>query len=92
MLRHALTLVKPGGIVVFSNCSLDPIEGEKLVAKVVADTPGVSRQPIDPNDWPGLENAITALGEFRTTPAMLPGDEKFVGGMDGFFASVLRIG
>jgi 16S rRNA (cytosine967-C5)-methyltransferase len=92
MLRHALTLVKPGGIVVFSNCSLDPIEGEKLVAKVVADTPGVSRQPIDPKDWLGLENAITALGEFRTTPAMLPGDEKFVGGMDGFFASVLRIG
>jgi 16S rRNA (cytosine967-C5)-methyltransferase len=24
LLRHALTLVKPGGLVVFSNCSLDP--------------------------------------------------------------------
>ncbi|TWF46600.1 16S rRNA (cytosine967-C5)-methyltransferase [Neorhizobium alkalisoli] len=92
MLRHALTLVKPGGIVVFSNCSLDPIEGEKLVAKIIGDTKNVSRVPVDPKDWPGLESAITELGEFRTTPAMLPGDDKFVGGMDGFFASVLRFG
>ncbi len=27
MLRHAITLVKPGGIIVFSNCSLDSLEG-----------------------------------------------------------------
>jgi len=91
MLRHAVTLVKPGGIIVFSNCSLDPSEGEDLVARVLADIPGLERVPVDPKDWPGLEAAISPLGEFRTTPAMLPGEEKFVGGMDGFFASVIRV-
>ncbi|WP_034852663.1 RsmB/NOP family class I SAM-dependent RNA methyltransferase, partial [Sinorhizobium sojae] len=37
LLRHALTLIVPGGTVVFSNCSLDPREGEEVVARVVAD-------------------------------------------------------
>ncbi|MGE7370537.1 RsmB/NOP family class I SAM-dependent RNA methyltransferase [Neorhizobium sp. NPDC001467] len=89
MLRHALTLVKPGGLVVFSNCSLDPQEGELLVSKVLADTPSVIRVPIDPAAWPGLEAAVTAHGEFRTTPALLPPRDGFAGGMDGFFAAVL---
>jgi 16S rRNA (cytosine967-C5)-methyltransferase len=91
MLRHALTLVQPGGLVVFSNCSLDPSEGEDLVARVLADTPGVERAPVDAKDWPGLEAAISALGEVRTTPAMLPAQGAVAGGMDGFFASALRI-
>jgi 16S rRNA (cytosine967-C5)-methyltransferase len=91
MLRHAATLVKSGGLIVFSNCSLDPIEGEELVARVLNDSPALKRVPVDPADWPGLENAITANGEFRTTPAMLPPSEGFAGGMDGFFAAVLRV-
>ncbi len=91
MLRHALTLVKPGGLVVFSNCSLDPMEGEELVARVLADTPTVERAPVKAEDWPGLEAAITDVGDVRTTPAMLPPTEGTTGGMDGFFASVLRI-
>lgn len=91
MLRHAVTLVKPGGIVVFSNCSLDPSEGEELVARVLSDMPHLERVAVDPGDWPGLEQAISPLGEFRTTPAMLPAEAPYAGGMDGFFASVLRV-
>jgi 16S rRNA (cytosine967-C5)-methyltransferase len=91
MLRHALTLVKPGGLVVFSNCSLDPSEGEELVSRVLSDTPGAERVPVREEDWPGLEAAITPQGDVRTTPAMLPGQDGISGGMDGFFASVLRV-
>jgi 16S rRNA (cytosine967-C5)-methyltransferase len=91
MLRHAVSLVKPGGTVVFSNCSLDPSEGEELVVRVLSDMPQLERLKVDPADWPGLEDAVSALGEVRTTPAMLPGDATFPGGMDGFFASVLRV-
>ncbi|MQV99652.1 MFS transporter [Sinorhizobium medicae] len=89
LLRHALTLVKPGGLLVFSNCSLDPREGEEVVARVVADG-GCERVPIDAAAWPGLEQAITALGEFRTTPAMLSLGPPFASGLDGFYAAVLR--
>ena len=53
------------------------------VARFLADNSRAERVPIRPEDWPGLEHAIDAAGDFRTTPAML-------GGMDGFFASVLR--
>ena len=91
MLRHAVTLVKPGGIIVFSNCSLDSLEGEELVVRVLKDHPELARLPVNPKDWPGLETAISPLGEFRTTPAMLPAGENFVGGMDGFFASVIQV-
>jgi 16S rRNA (cytosine967-C5)-methyltransferase len=90
LLKHALTLVKPGGIIVFSNCSLDPSEGEDLVMRVLAGSGSVERVPIDPRDWPGLESAISRLGEFRTTPSMLPLSNGFASGLDGFFAVVLR--
>lgn len=90
MLRHAVTLVNPGGLIVFSNCSLDPLEGEELVADLLRDDPSLERVPVDPSLWPGLEGAISPVGEFRTTPAMLPAADGFTGGMDGFFASVLR--
>lgn len=90
LLRHALTLVKPGGVVVFSNCSLDPVEGEEVVARVLADSPDYERVMVKKEDWPGFEEAITPQGEFRTTPAMLPASEGLSGGLDGFFAAVLR--
>ncbi|MFB2552950.1 RsmB/NOP family class I SAM-dependent RNA methyltransferase [Ciceribacter sp. sgz301302] len=90
LLRHALALVVPGGRVVFANCSLDTREGEDVTARVLADTPGIARVPIAPRDWPGLEQAITPLGEFRTTPAMIAAEDGFAGGMDGFYAVVLR--
>jgi 16S rRNA (cytosine967-C5)-methyltransferase len=92
LLRHALTLVKPGGELVFSNCSLDPREGEEVVARVLADNPSWQRVPVDPAEWPGLEAAISSLGEFRTTPAMLPATDTHAGGLDGFYAVRLRNG
>ena len=90
LLRHALTLVKPGGLVVFSNCSLDPLEGETVVRRILADRPDVERGPVDPSDWPGLEAAVTPEGALRTTPAMLPLEAPFASGLDGFYAAVLR--
>lgn len=85
LLRHAVTLLKPGGRLVFSNCSIDPSEGEDVTDRLLADVPGLRLLPIDPADWPGLEAAITTRGEFRTTPAMLAEQ----GGLDGFYAAVI---
>ncbi len=90
MLEHALTLVRPGGLVVFSNCSLDPLEGETMVARLLERRDDVQRVPISKDDWPGLDAAITSSGEFRTTPAMLPGSADLSGGLDGFYAVVLQ--
>lgn len=90
LLRHAISLLKPDGLIVFSNCSLDPAEGEDVVARVLGDMPDVKRVPIDPRSWPGLEQAISPLGDFRTTPVMLPMAAGVASGLDGFYAAVLR--
>ncbi|MBC2772431.1 MFS transporter [Rhizobium sp. AQ_MP] len=85
LVRHAVTLLKPGGRLVFSNCSIDPSEGEQVVDGLLAEVPDLRLVPIDPADWPGLEEAISSRGEFRTTPAMLADR----GGLDGFYAAVI---
>lgn len=90
LLRHALTLVRPGGRLVFSNCSLDPAEGEEVVAALLADHPELSLEPVSPEVLSGLEEAIRPDGSVRTTPAMLAMKPAHHGGLDGFFAAVLR--
>lgn len=89
LLDYAAGLVRPGGELVFSNCSLDPEEGEEMVAGFLADHPGWRIRPVDPARWPGLEAAITARGEVRTHPAMLGNDDPRLAGLDGFYAVVL---
>lgn len=92
MLRKAVTLVRSGGRIVFSNCSLDPLEGEEVVARVLSDTP-VERVPIHPADVPGLEELVNRDGDLRSTPAMLSDAQSaHLGGLDGFYAAVLRVG
>lgn len=91
MLRHTADLVRPGGLVVFSNCSLDKEEGEKLVERVLASDDRFERVPVSPEALPGLQMAVSPLGEVRTHPGMLPHDDPALAGVDGFFASVLRI-
>src|SRR5262249_22944022 len=39
LLQVAAGLLKPGARIVFSNCSLDPVEGELLVAEFLAENP-----------------------------------------------------
>ncbi|SIQ85181.1 16S rRNA (cytosine967-C5)-methyltransferase [Rhizobium sp. RU20A] len=90
MLRKALSLVRPGGLVVFSNCSIDKTEGEAVVARVLASDPSVSLRPVDPSLFPGLPEAFTSEGTLRTTPDMVAPVGSSPGGMDGFFAAVLQ--
>ena len=84
MLDHALTLLAPGGRLVFCTCSLIPDEGECQVEEALERHPGLS--VIRP-EAPGLDPAwITEEGGVRTTPDLWPD----LGGMDGFYMAVLR--
>lgn len=89
LLDHAAGLVRPQGELVFSNCSIDPVEGEDMVAGFLADHPAWQIRPIDSARWPGLEAAITKKGEIRTHPAMLANEDPRFAGLDGFYAVVL---
>ena len=90
LLGEAARMVRPGGLLVFSNCSLDPEEGEEMIAGFLKAHGDFSVDPIRPEELPGLEGAIDARGMLRTTPDMLPAEDPKLAGLDGFFAARLR--
>jgi len=93
LLARAATLVKPGGRIVFSNCSLDPLEGEVLYDSFLASTPGVAADPIKPGEVADADAFLTSQGTLRTTPADMDMGRPEISGVDGFFAARLtRIG
>jgi 16S rRNA (cytosine967-C5)-methyltransferase len=90
LLGVAADMLAVGGRLVFSNCSLDPLEGEALVETFLAARPDFVRDPVRPAELPEMEFAVTAAGDLRTTPDMLGGGETPAGGLDGFYAARLR--
>lgn len=87
LLDHAVTIVRPGGIVVFSNCSLDPLEGEKVANDLLAKNPAIELVPVTRDEVGGLGELITKEGFVRSTPADLSHENPALSGMDGFFAA-----
>ncbi|WP_418024358.1 RsmB/NOP family class I SAM-dependent RNA methyltransferase [Paracoccus sp. TD-10] len=84
LIDHALTLLKPGGRLVYATCSLLPAEGEDQLAAALARHPGLA---IEPPRATGIEPGwITPGGGLRLRPDLWP--ER--GGMDGFFIARLR--
>jgi len=90
LLGEAARLLAPGGRLVFSNCSLDRVEGEDVVAAFLAARPDFARDPVAAAELPGFELALTPDGDLRTTPEMLGAGEGPVGGLDGFYAARLK--
>ncbi len=86
MLDHALTLLAPGGRLVFCTCSLLPDEGEVQIDEALARHPGL-RTDRAALDVPGIDPAwITQEGGLR----LRPDHWADLGGMDGFYIAVLR--
>jgi 16S rRNA (cytosine967-C5)-methyltransferase len=83
MLANAALMLRPGGRLLYVVCSLEPEESEGAISRA-AGLP-LRRDQIAPAELPGLPEAITPEGYFRTTPALWPAR----GGMDGFFAARL---
>ncbi len=93
MLKAAVSLVRPGGRIVFSNCSLDPLEGEQLYADFLAANPTASPDPVTPGEIRGIDDFLTEQGTLRTTPSDLNIGGPAISGLDGFFAARLsRVG
>ncbi|MGE0281883.1 MAG: RsmB/NOP family class I SAM-dependent RNA methyltransferase [Rhizobiaceae bacterium] len=90
LLDAAVKLVKPGGQIVFSNCSLDRLEGEELHAAFLTSNNDVVSDPVRLEEFPALGAFIDDRGCLRTTPADLTLSTKALSGLDGFFAARLR--
>ena len=86
MLDHALTLLKPGGRLVFCTCSLLPDEGEVQIEDALARHSGLQTDR-SALDLPGIETDWrTEEGGLRLRPDYWPD----LGGMDGFYIAALH--
>lgn len=81
MLARALEWLKPGGVLVYSTCSLEKEEGEDHITSVISEA--VALSPVTAAELGGMAELITSEGTVRCLPHYL--HDK--GGMDGFFAA-----
>ena len=89
LLRKSVSLLKPGGTLIYCTCSLEPEEGEQAVATLLAAEPALRRDPIAAAEVAGLSEILTPEGDLRTLPCHLPNADPKLGGLDGFFAARL---
>ncbi|WP_458758825.1 RsmB/NOP family class I SAM-dependent RNA methyltransferase [Afipia sp. TerB] len=89
LLAKAISLLKPGGLLVYCTCSLEPEEGENAIATLLATETSVKRVPVTASEVAGHAELITPDGDLRTLPCHLPHADPRLGGLDGFFAARL---
>lgn len=89
LLQKAVALLKPGGTLIYCTCSLEPEEGERAVAALLASESGLRRAPVEAGEVAGLSEIITADGDLRTLPCHLPHPDPRLAGLDGFYAARL---
>ncbi len=89
LLQKGVTLLKPGGTLVYCTCSLEPEEGEQAIATLLASNSGVKRVPVEASEVAGLSEILNSVGDIRTLPSHLPHDDPRLGGLDGFYAARL---
>jgi 16S rRNA (cytosine967-C5)-methyltransferase len=82
MLARAAAWVKPGGRLVYSVCSLEPEEGERVAEAFLASHAGFAADPVDTAELPeGF--APDAAGRVRVLPGL-------TADADGFFVARFR--
>jgi 16S rRNA (cytosine967-C5)-methyltransferase len=84
LLTRAKDWIKAGGVLVYSVCSLEPEEGEQVIAAFLAGNPSFIIDPPRPGELPDFVTP-TAEGFVRILPGLLEAE----GGLDGFFIARL---
>jgi len=85
-LDHAAEMLEPGGVIVYSVCSLQESEGPGQIEALLKRNEALQIDPIEPAEVPDFDACITPAGALRVTPAHLA--DK--GGADGFYIARLR--
>jgi 16S rRNA (cytosine967-C5)-methyltransferase len=89
LLQKAASLLKPGGMLIYCTCSLEPEEGIEPIAALLAGDPSLHRLPIAASEVAGLSEIVTPEGDLRTLPCHLPHVDPQFGGLDGFYVARL---
>jgi 16S rRNA (cytosine967-C5)-methyltransferase len=85
LLARAAAWVRPGGLLVYATCSLEPQEGEEIASAFLADRPEWQKFSITAAELPtGV--TPTDAGFVRTLPTNAPDKPQ----LDGFFVARFR--
>ncbi len=85
LLRAAIDMLRPGGMLVYCTCSLEPEEGPQRVEALLRSGAPVERRPVSPPEIDAPPDWITSDGDLRTLPFHLAEYD----GIDGFYAARL---
>jgi 16S rRNA (cytosine967-C5)-methyltransferase len=91
LLNAAIQMTRPGGVIVYAVCSLEPAEGEDLIARAIEEAAPIERIRVGEGadelaELGAPPESITRAGALRTLPCHWSDQ----GGMDGFYAVRLR--
>ena len=84
LLTRAREWIKAGGVIVYSVCSLEPAEGERVITDFIAANPDFAIEPPGSEELPGF-----AIPSSEGWVRILPGLLEAEGGLDGFFMARL---
>ena len=85
LLYSAAKMLKPGGKLIYSVCSLETEEGENQIIDFIKNNSNFIISPIDKKEIDITKKAITKEGFIKTFPYF----NQNYGGMDGFFIARL---
>jgi 16S rRNA (cytosine967-C5)-methyltransferase len=88
LLQNVSSPLKPGGVLVYSTCTLTTEENDQVVDGFLKGNPNFMVEDLHsfmPSSWHPL---LDEKGFYRTYPRMLVEDEEYR--MDGFFAARIR--
>ncbi|MPZ36862.1 MAG: methyltransferase domain-containing protein [Rhizobiales bacterium] len=90
LLARAVELTRPGGLIVYCTCSLEPEEGIEPVAELMAQDSRLRRRPVAASEIHGVAELVDSAGDLRTLPCQLPDSNPQMAGLDGFYACRLE--
>ena len=86
LLDRAAAMLKPGGILVYAVCSLEPQEGEEVIGAFLDRAPAFRVDRPGPGELPDFVTS-SPEGWVRILPGLLQEE----GGLDGFFVARLHM-
>jgi len=90
LIARAVELTRPGGLLVYCTCSLEPEEGIDVIRDLLEHEPRLRRRPITAAEVGGLAELISPDGDLRTLPCQLADSDPRMGGLDGFYSARLE--
>jgi 16S rRNA (cytosine967-C5)-methyltransferase len=90
LLDRSVAMLKPGAILVYCTCSLEPEECSDQVEHLLTRNRQIDRLPIRADEIEGIAEFVTPAGDLRTFPFQWPASEPRMAGLDGFYAARLR--